>query len=71
MYLTITDCILYTYQLRPATFQVLNCHMWLVATVLDGAILEASNFYNLMPLIYRLRITKVVGIASRVRVTEL
>lgn len=25
-----------TFQCRPATFQVLNCHLWLVATILDS-----------------------------------
>lgn len=38
------------------TFQALNSHMWLVATVLDGTMLEASNFYNVMPLICGLRL---------------
>lgn len=48
--------ILHFYQLKPGTFQVFNSHMWLVAAVLDDAILEASNFYNLMSLIRGLRI---------------
>lgn len=43
-------------QSRLATFQVLSRHMWLVAAVQDSPILEASNFYNLMPVIYRFRI---------------
>lgn len=59
-------------QLRPGTFQVLNSHAWLVAALLAGAVLEASNFYNLISLIYGLRIEviKVVGIGSRGRRTE-
>lgn len=69
--LTLTDFTLYTYQLRPSTFQVLS-HAWLVAALLASAVLEASNFYNLISLIYGLRIEviKVVGIGSRGRTTE-
>lgn len=71
-YRTLTDFTLYTYQLRPGTFQALNSHAWLVATLLGCAVPEASNFYNLISLIYGLRIEiiKVVGIVSRGRITE-
>lgn len=71
-YFTLIDFTLYTYQLRPGTCQVLNSHAWLVAALLGGAVLEASNFCNLTSLIYGLRIEiiKVVGLGARGRMTE-
>lgn len=39
-------CIFYCYstsQFRPATFQVLNCHIWLMASILDSVDLDAQR----------------------------